>query len=445
MPPRGDVRDRTVTVVGAGRSGLAATRLLLRHGARVRLTEQADTTALRSHLTALRREWPAAELTIECGGHTPSCLEDSTLVVTSPGVRPTAAPLQWACAAQLPMVSELELASWYCSAPIIAVTGTNGKSTVTSLLGQLLTTAGRPHVVCGNIGLPLSRAVEVLTSQHWAVVEVSSFQLEHCATFRPTVAILLNITPNHLDHHRSFEEYVAMKYRLVARQTASDWAILNSDDPLVRQAARATRASTLWFSGRQSSGSLQAVSRVAQLLGIAPEVTQQAVAQFRPLPHRQEVITVTREGIRYINDSKSTTPASLQFALEQLPGPLVLIAGGRNKGLRFEDVAVTIARLNRQSAPHPQVRCAIVLGESRDELQRLVSSLIPVTVVASLAEAVETAWQQAHAGDTVLFSPGCASFDMFHDFEDRGTQFTQLVLARAVADHVPATLAAAHG
>ena len=294
MPLR-DLAGRTVTVVGAGRSGLAVTRFLLARRARVRVTDQADTPAQRSALARLGDEFPGQQLRLELGGHTPASVAESALVITSPGVHPGAAPLRWARERQIPLVGELEFASWFCPCPIVAVTGTNGKSTMTTVIGEMLRAAGKPAVVCGNIGFPLTSALRELTLQHVAVVEVSSFQLEHVHTFHPSIAVLLNVSPNHLDHHASMEEYVAMKYRLFAQQTSADWSVLNADDPLVAAAATRTQARIAWWG--QSVGAHNGLTglplawhpayRVGERLKIPSLTMRHVFAQFTGLPHRQ--------------------------------------------------------------------------------------------------------------------------------------------------------------
>lgn len=433
--PVRDLAGRTITVVGAGRSGLAVARFLLMRRAQVTVTEQADTPQLRRTLAQLQDDVPGGLLTLELGGHTTASLRGAELVITSPVITLQAPPLQWAREGGIPVVSELEFASWFCPCPIIAVTGTNGKSTLATVIGELLAAAGRSAVVCGNIGFPLTAALRSLREDSLAVVEVSSFQLEHCHTLQPHVAVLLNITPNHLDHHASLDEYVMMKHRLVARQTPADWVMLNADDPLVARAAQHTRAQVIWW-GRAiaARNGLTGVGlawhpayRVGELFGVPSSVMHHVFRQFRGLPHRQEVVGTRADGVRFVNDSKSTTPASLQWALESVEGPLVLVAGGRNKGLDFTPVVSTMARLNAQALSGPRIRQAVVVGEMQRELSRLFASVVPTVTAPSLPAAVQLAAAAAHPGDTVLFSPGCASFDMFRDFEDRGNQFTALV------------------
>ena len=421
---------RRVTVVGLGRSGLAAARLLCQRGARVRVTEARRTEELRAAGSALRR---FGVDDVELGGHSARSVEDAELLVVSPGVPESAAPIRWAAARRVPVVSEIELAFRFCPSPIVAVTGTNGKSTAVTLIAEVLKAAGRSAVACGNLGNPFSDAIEHLTSGTVAAVEVSSFQLLWCDRFRPKVGVLLNIGTNHLDRHQDEHAYLAAKARLFAQQTPEDWAVLNGCDPRIVALGERMHARRVWFGDNRSNSpamalvpetrralteSAQAVLQVSRLLGIPDPLTCQVIRSFRGLEHRLERVATLR-GIHFVNDSKSTTPDSCLYALTQTPGEVVVILGGRDKGLDFAPLA---ERLHDE-----RVRGVVLIGEAQSRLRPLLNGSSTVSERGTLKEAVESALELARPGATVLFSPACASFDMFRDFEDRGRAFKALV------------------
>ncbi len=425
---------RRVTVVGLGRSGPAAAQLLCRAGAHVRATEARDTDALR----AARETLLACGVhEVELGRHTQRLMTGTETVVVSPGVPESSHPMQWAQEHQVPIVSEIELAYFFCPSPVIAVTGTNGKSTVVTLIAAVLNAAGRHAVACGNLGIPFSSVLEQLTSQSIAVVEVSSFQLLGCEQFRPRIGVLLNIGTNHLDRHVELEAYLASKARLFQRQTPEDWAVLNGADPRIAAVGERLHAQRAWFGQNLSNGpalqlapqtlsaltsSAQAVLQVGRLVGIPDPLTWQILRTFRGLEHRLEEVATVR-GVRFVNDSKSTTPDSLLYALAQTRGDLVVIAGGRDKGMDFSPLT--------EALHTERVKGIVLIGESRARLRALFNGSPPVRESNTLEDAVNTAVALAQPGTTVLFSPACASFDMFRDFEDRGLAFKTVVRACA--------------
>ncbi len=421
---------RRVTVVGLGRSGNAAARLLGRAGCRVRVTDAQDTPALRAErasLTALGVE------EVELGGHTRRLVDGAELLVVSPGVSESVDPVRWAEEAGVAVMGEIDLAFHFCQAPVIAVTGTNGKSTVVTLLADVLKASGRIAIACGNLGLPFSSVAPQLTAETVAVVEVSSFQLLACQAFRPAIGVLLNLGTNHLDRHPDADAYLAAKARLFQRQNASDWAVLNGTDPRVVELAQGVPSRRVWFGDNRTnppelrlapqtlralSPGAQAVLQVARLSGLLDPLTWQIIRAFRGLEHRLEGVA-TIHGVRYVNDSKSTTPNSLLFALDQTRGDVVVILGGRDKGLDFHPLA---ARLH-----DARVRGVVLIGESRPRLRALLNGSTTVRESETLAEAVRAARALAAPGTTVLFSPACASFDMFANFEARGQAFKAIV------------------
>jgi UDP-N-acetylmuramoylalanine--D-glutamate ligase len=421
---------RRVAVVGIGRSGLAAASFLQRAGARVVVTDEKDTEELRRIRERLLQSGIEA---VELGGHTEPWIARSDLIVVSPGVPESSLPLQWAARHRRPVFSEIELAFRFCPSPVVAVTGTNGKSTAVTLLAEILNAAGRPAIACGNLGTPFSSVLDRLTPEHVAVVEVSSFQLLWCDQFRPRIGILLNVGTNHMDRHKDPAAYLAAKARLFQRQTPEDWSILCGTDPRIAAIGERLPTRRIWFGENRSNpaafrlapetlrtltDNLQAVLQAARVLGIPDPFTWQVMRSFRGLEHRLEAVATIR-GVHFLNDSKSTTPESLLHALLCTSGPVVVVMGGRDKGLDFTMLA--------QRLRDERIRGIVLIGESRAKLSRLLHGSAPVRGCETLEEAVRTAAELAGPGMTVLFSPACASFDMFKDFEDRGRAFKAIV------------------
>ena len=422
-----EVAGKTVGVAGLARSGSSAAGWLLAHGASVRVTERGDSEELRRAVRRLQVASADAgeRLRVELGRHTREFLRGCDFLVVSPGVPEEALPLVWAREERVPVLAEVELAARACAGTIVAVTGTNGKTTVTTLLGELLPATKRPVVVCGNIGRPFIEMVDAVTPETIVVLEISSFQLLYCDTLKPSVGVLLNITQNHLDRHASLAEYAAAKRRLFANQNAHDWAVLNADDPAVKRLSRRLTAQIVWF-GKTSgvprtNPNEQAVWRVGELFRLPEETIRRVLDGFRGLPHRLEVIGVKR-GVRFINDSKSTTPASLCWALERVAPPAIVLVGGRNKGADFGTVKTLVARMDGH-----RPKLIIALGEARRTIAAVLRGAVSLRQAATLEEALRLACRQARAGDTVLLSPGCASFDQFRNYEERGDRFRTLV------------------
>ncbi len=445
IDPRHPLPGVTPLVVGAARSGLAAARLLHRHGARVRVCDQryaAEAAETASALTALGIEavW---------GRDDPSLLEGRDLVVWSPGIPESHAIAVAARERGIRVISELELAFLAAHAPLICITGTNGKSTTTDLIGALVLAAGREVEVCGNIGRAACEVAETVGAAGLLVVEVSSFQLETVDRLRPFVATWLNLTPDHLERHGDFATYGALKQRLFARQEESDWGVWNADDPEV-MARVGGRASRLEFSlarpvaegafvhegritlawrggvepllpvrelrlpGRHNLANVLAALASVLPLEIARDTLREVLRTYGGLEHRLEPVA-TVDGVRFVNDSKATNTDSLTVALESFDEPVVLIAGGRDKGQDFAPMAPLVGR---------KVARLVLIGEGAERIAAAWSA-VPATRAASLAEAVDLAYDAARraGAGTVLLSPACASFDMFRDFEDRGRRF----------------------
>jgi UDP-N-acetylmuramoylalanine--D-glutamate ligase len=355
------------------------------------------------------------------------------------------------------VTGELELASWFISAPVLAVTGTNGKSTTTTLAGEIVAATGRPTFVGGNLGVPLCEAVGTAAAgpAGACVVEVSSYQLETTAAFHPRAAILLNITPDHLDRYGGMEGYAAAKERIFLAQTADDVAVLNVDDPRVEAMGARVKSRVVPFStrralaeggwvepgalclrlpggaterypaelpgliGRHNQENALAASLAARFLGATPAQVRATLLAFRPLPHRMTLVTEVG-GVAFFDDSKGTNVGAVEAALSGFPRPVVLIAGGRDKGGGYAPLATAMKQVGRG---------AVVIGEAAPAIEAALAGVVPVVRAASLEAAVAAAAELARPGDAVVLSPACASFDMFRNYEHRGDVFRAAVLA----------------
>jgi UDP-N-acetylmuramoylalanine--D-glutamate ligase len=444
------LRGRVVTVVGLARSGMAAVRLLHTAGARVIAT---DTKPL-STLGAEVRDLARLGIRVLVGGVYPEAVQDVALVVVSPGV-PLASPqLTAAQAAGTPVIGELELGWRAMEAETLAITGTNGKTTTTTLTGALLAEQARPVLVGGNIGTPLAAHALTFPANGLVVCEASSFQLETIEAFHPRVAAVLNITPDHLDRHGTLDAYTQAKARIFLNQTEADCAVLNADDDGARALATRTRASVVWFSRRRPleravfvqdgwivanlNGQVEQISPLSEIFlrgghnvenvlaatacalwtGVAPAAIRRAIARFRGVPHRIEFIREL-EGVQYYNDSKGTNVDSTIRALESFDERIVLIAGGLGKSQDFRPLA---------QAARGRVVHAVLIGQDGPQIgAALETAGISSAPAVSLEAAVNAARAAARPGDVVLLSPACASFDMFKDFEHRGDVFRGLV------------------
>jgi UDP-N-acetylmuramoylalanine--D-glutamate ligase len=454
---------KKVLVVGLGRSGVAAARLAAARGAAVTVTDRKPEGEVGEALAAL-----PPGVAVEAGGHRRDSFLGADLIVTSPGV-PEIAELRAAREAGVAVTGELELASRFVDAPIIAVTGTNGKSTTTALAGALVGTLGRPVFVGGNLGTPLAEAVGTPAAGAGGVcvVEVSSFQLETAETFRPAVGVLLNITPDHLDRHGSLAAYAAAKARLFAAQREEDFAVVNADDEIAEGAARGARSRRIAISTRRSLAGAAAASgagwleedglrlrmpgaggaperyprelaglvgrhnlenalaalAAARALGVDPNRAAQALAAFRPLPHRMELVGARGGGggeVRFYDDSKGTNVGATVAALSGFPRPVVLIAGGKDKGGSYAPLADAMRSVGR---------AAVVIGEAAGKIREALAPVVPVEAAPTLEAAVARAAALAAPGDAVVLSPACSSFDMFLDYAHRAEVFRAAVLA----------------
>jgi UDP-N-acetylmuramoylalanine--D-glutamate ligase len=447
-------------VIGLGRSGLASIEVLRRRGVAVYATDEKSAGELTGPIAAA--EGFGAHFVAP--GDVVGLLGRITSAILSPGVPPTSPVVRAVNDANVPVIGEIELAYRFCRAPIVAVTGTKGKSTTTALIGHLLRACGLGVRVGGNIGNPLINEVLGAGPDDWVVAEVSSFQLETIRAFKPRVAVLLNIVPDHLDRYYSMDEYAEAKYRIFANQSMSDWFVGNLDDPRVAELhwrnndARA-QARQLWFTlgtqhdratmflrdgvvtyepavgdprpipvvrrdeialpGEHNVQNVMAALLAALAIGCPPQRLREALGSFRPMPHRLETVTEI-DGVTFVDDSKSTNPGATMAALRSFAKPIVLIAGGRAKGAAFDELGAEIAK---------RAKALVVFGESADDIARASAGVPAVVRVASMDEAVLRARDLTVSGDVVLLSPACASFDMFASAEDRGDRFVAAVTA----------------
>ena len=452
MKPGIELAGKHVLVVGLARTGIATALFCAARGARVTATEELP----ESRITECAAKLRAAGVTLELGGHKTQTFTGQDLIVPSPGVPLTMPALAAARALGIPVWSEIELAWRLMRGRLVCITGSNGKTTTTSLVGHILETAGLPVQVAGNIGTPLISRVDVSSDAGFTVVEASSFQLEAISAFRPDVAVLLNVTPDHLDRHVSLEAYGRAKARLFENQTEEDAAVLNADDAAATQYAP-SRPAVFWFSrlkrvvsgcfvrddeivfrrdggetvllrrrdiglrGDHNVENVLAAAAAATLVGVEPPAIAEGVRSFAGVEHRIEFVTAI-SGVEYFNDSKATNVDATIKALDAFEGNLLVILGGKDKGSDY-----TILRKSlRQHA-----RLVLLIGAAADKIESQLGGVVPVERAGTMAHAVELAEERARPGDTVLLAPACASFDQFESYEHRGRVLKQLVRSLA--------------
>ncbi len=407
-------KGKKVIIAGLARSGLACANLLHDLGAQVSITDNQDSDATRLNASKLKSK----EIKVELGRHQREFLKGNQLLVISPGVPDEALPVVWAKESGMPVISEIELSWMLCPATIIAVTGSNGKTTVTTLIGRILEAAGRKVFTCGNIGNPFAGEVGKMDGSDYVSLEVSSFQLENIKDFKPKVAVILNFSPNHLDRYKDMREYYEAKKRIFMNQDKTDYLVLNYDDPELKKMAEDARCVIKPFSKEKGLNPNQsAVLEVGAILGVDKKIILDVFKDFKGIEHRMEQVAEINK-VKFINDSKSTTVDSAIWALGNIESPVVMIAGGKHKGV---DYAV-IRDLARE-----KVRQLVLIGEAREKIKLALGEALPTQEAASLEEAVFEAYKKAKPGDYVLFSPMCSSFDMFSNYEERGRAFKKAV------------------
>jgi UDP-N-acetylmuramoylalanine--D-glutamate ligase len=443
-----DLNGKRVLVVGLGKSGVASALFLKARGARVTVSDTKTGDELHSEIPVLLDHG----ITVETGGHGERTFRGQDLIVVSPGIPLDAPALVQARALGGSVIGEIELAARFLRGSIVAITGSNGKTTTTTLTGEIMTAAGFPALVGGNIGTPAIALAERATAESVIVLEVSSFQLETIHSFRPKVAVILNVTPDHLDRHRTFEAYVDAKARILENQQSADLAVLNADDPTCVALAARTKAQVFWFSRQKEvqqgawvvdgnilfrdgarQGEIMLVSEIplkgahnlenvlaavsaGALMGCAPGKIRQAVREFKAVEHRLEYVATIR-GVDYYNDSKATNVDATIKALESFPANIHLIVGGKDKGSDY----TLLNHLLRQ-----RVKRVYTIGAAAAKIESQMKG-VEVVHADTLENALRKANAVAQPGDVVLLAPACASFDQFKNYEQRGQVFKQIV------------------
>ena len=445
-----ELGNKRVLVVGLGRSGVASALFLKSRGARVTVSDSKPEAELRNEILLLLEHG----ITIETGGHGVRTFHGQDLIVVSPGVPFDAPQLVQARNLGEAVIGEIEVAAQFLSGPIVAITGANGKTTTTSLAGEIVAAGKFPTLVGGNIGTPAISLVDQSGPSTWIVLEVSSFQLETIVEFRPRIAVILNITPDHLDRHKTFENYRNAKARVFENQKASDFTVLNADDPAMAELSDRTLAQLFWFSRKkelekgvcvrgkqiyfrdgQRESEIMALEEVplkgahnlenvlagvsiGMLAGCAPEQIREAVRNFKAVEHRLEFVA-TVAGVDYYNDSKATNVDATIKALESFSGNVHLILGGKDKGSDYR----VLCDLLRQ-----RVKRVYTIGAAAEKIESQIQGAAEIEHAETLINAVRRARENAGAGDVILLAPACASFDQFQSYEHRGRVFKQAVL-----------------
>ena len=445
-----ELNNKRVLVVGLGKSGLAAARFLKARGARVTVSD-ARPAMLIAELPMLLDEG----YMVEAGSHGLLTFRRQDLIVVSPGVPMSTPELKQVRAMGMHIIGELELGAQFLQGEVIGITGSNGKTTTTTLMGEILKASGRTTLVGGNIGRPVTELAEESLPDSWSVLEVSSFQLETVETFKPRIAMVLNITPDHLDRHGSFENYAAAKARITEFQTADDFLVLNAEDVKTQMVAAKTKAQIYWFStkrqikqgafvhgesiffiakegakpepvmpvaeiplaGAHNVENVLAAVCAARLAGVESGVIRAAVAAFKAVEHRLEFVREV-EGVRYYNDSKATNVDATVKAVEAFEGGVWLILGGKDKNSDY----ATMSALLRE-----RVKGVLTIGSAAEKIERQLAGVVKIERADTLERAVALAHEAADAGDVVLLAPACASFDQFENYEHRGRVFKELV------------------
>ena len=446
-----EIKGKKVLVVGLGKSGLAAALFLRRRGAQVTVSDVRSAEALAKEIPALIE----AGIMVESGGHGLLTFRRQDLIVVSPGVPLDTPELAQVKHFGLPVIGELELAARFLKGHALAVTGSNGKTTTTTLLGEILKAGGLPTLVGGNIGLPVVALIDESTEDTWSVLEVSSFQLETTVQFHPEIAVILNITPDHLDRHGSFENYCAAKERIFAAQTAGDFLVLNADNTPCAHAAARSAAKVYWFSiehpvdqgawleqgsvvyraaedaptehvmplrgiplkGSHNIENVLAAVVAARLAGVPAEIIRHAVESFQAVEHRLEYV-VTHNGVQFYNDSKATNVDATAKAIAAFSGGIHLILGGKDKNSDY----TLLSDLLRE-----RVSAVYTIGSAAAKIESHLRGVVSIYSCETLDKAVASAAAAARPGEVVLLAPACSSFDQFENYEQRGKVFKQLV------------------
>ena len=439
-----DLNNKKVSIVGAGRSGISAAEAVKRHGGSAFIS---DHSTIRDNALAARLQ--SLEIGSEFGGHTNKVF-DCDLMVVSPGVVSDSEVIAKAKSMGITVWPEIELAYRLCRGRIIGITGSNGKTTTTALIGEMLKTAGLPTFVCGNIGFPFIDIAEKVPENGYAIVELSSFQLEQIDKFKCDIAAFLNLTPDHLDRHKTIDVYISAKMRIFENQTPDNIAVVNFDDEVLRENCARLTAGTKWFSVRRSiedgiwavpDGGIYAAGEqliksielkikgehnlsnacaavgAALGVGVSKNKIAETLKLFPGVEHRLEPVRLIG-GVSFINDSKGTNVDSVFWALKAVSAPVILIAGGKDKAGDFSVLNDLISK---------KVKTIILIGQATSKMETAWGNIVTCRKASSMEEAVKLAYANASSGDTVLLSPACASFDMFDNYEHRGRVFKKIV------------------
>lgn len=446
-----ELKGKKVLVVGLGKSGLAAALFLRRHGAQVTVSDVRSAEALAKDIPALLEEG----IMVETGGHGLLTFRRQDLIVVSPGVPLDTPELTQVKSFGLPVIGELELAARFLKGKMLAITGSNGKTTTTALVGEILEAAGVSTLVGGNIGVPVVGLIELSTDETWSVLEVSSFQLESTEQFHPQIAVILNITPDHLDRHGTFENYARAKERIFAEQNEQDFVVLNADNARAAAAASRSAAKVYWFSlehpvmrgtwvengfvvfrrekhaatevimplsgiplkGEHNVENVLAAACAACLAGVLPEVIRRAVENFKAVEHRLEYVA-TLNGVEFYNDSKATNVDATAKAIAAFPSGIHLILGGKDKNSDYSQLSQLL---------RARVRAVYTIGSAAPKIESQLRGVVSLHSCETLDKAVSAAAAAAHPGEVVLLAPACSSFDQFESYEHRGRVFKELV------------------
>jgi len=446
-------------VVGLGRSGVAVTKLLCKKGVKVTITDELNKSDLKDSLEALE----GYDFDSELGKHVLKTFCEQDFIVVSPGVKLNIKPLQQAEKSKIPILSEIEVASQFISEPIIAITGTNGKTTTSTMIAEMIQASGKTVFLGGNIGIPLSDYATRREKSDWVVAEVSSFQLDTTLSFHPHIAVFLNVAPDHLDRYPAYDDYVQSKMRLKDNMTEEDYVVVNLRDQKLMSLLSNAKPKMLCFTsdslaktpshyvekfqgvyldspttmhlkasrwkehvfqvgevklrGVHNKENMMAAMCAAKLAGVSNEAIQKVFNNFKPLPHRMEFVA-RKNQVTFYNDSKGTNVHSLLRSLESFDEPIILIAGGRDKGEDYSSLALPIRK---------HVKNLILIGEAKEKINRAIGDYSETFLVGTFEEAIYLAYQKSRSGDVILLSPGCASQDMFKNYEERGDYYKKII------------------
>jgi UDP-N-acetylmuramoylalanine--D-glutamate ligase len=416
-----DVAYKRVAIIGFARSGMAVAKTVLRLKGKPKISDSADYSKIKS----VHEQWALKDqVPLEIGGHTRSFIQDSDLVVLSPGVRIDSEVVTWAREKEILVLGEVEFAWQLNRQPIVAITGSNGKTTVSTLTKEILAKSGKKVCLCGNIGTPFSDFVLDLPPDAVVVMEISSFQLESIIDFRPHVAVFTNFSQNHLDRHKDLDEYLQAKSRIFLNQKNDDYAVIDYTDPFIKSLMPNVKSTISFYNEpakrklyQSENPNFLAAMDAAAKFGVDVTTGLQVLREFKGVEHRLEWVR-NLNGVDYINDSKATTVESGRWALQAIPQPIIMLCGGRDKHLDFSVL---------KEGMREKVKQMIVYGEAKQKLRNTFEDTVRVEEADSLEEAVKKAQLVASLGDTVLLCPMCTSFDMFKNYEERGKVFKEIV------------------